>query len=281
MAPSVVVIIGNGTLDHKDRMGYADSFVPIRMASTPWALAASDDRLLNNNHPRLQRFAVGRLPITSEQEGLAYVEKLKAYESGAFDVRRYQALLVADNPDKGGDFHANADRLATALVSAAGFDGVRGLYHPRDAVRTNLRLSSAWDVGYVSYDGHGSTAQAGNGSERFITAADAALLQNTVHPIFTALTCAAGDYAVPGTRSLAGALVLNPAGGAMASLAPTGLSLDKDAQRLGAAFVDSLYAGSNTVGDALLEAETLTEGAISDFIPHVYSVVGEPAVYAR
>jgi hypothetical protein len=148
-------------------------------------------------------------------------------------------------------------------------------------VRTNLLRSSAWEVGYVSYDGHGSTAQAGDGTENFITAADATLLKNAVHPIFTALTCAAGDYAWPGTRSLAGALVINPVGGAIVSLAPTGLSLDADAQQLGVAFVNSLYTGMNTVGDALLEAETQTEGSISDFMPHIYAVVGEPAVYAR
>jgi Peptidase family C25 len=281
MVPSVVVITGNGTLDHKGRMGYADSFVPVSMTSTPWALAPSDDRLLNNTDPQQRRFAIGRLPITNDQEGLAYLEKLRVYESGDFDARRHRALLVADNPDKGGDFHANSEQLATQLLSLAGFDQVARLYHPRDAVRSNLLVSSAWEVGYVSYDGHGSTAQAGDGNERFVTAADAKLLQNAIYPVFTALTCAAGDYSWPGTRSLAGALVLNPVGGAMVSVAPTGLSLDADAQQLGAAFVDSLFTGSNTVGDALLEAETQTAGSIRDFMPHIYAVVGEPAVYAR
>ena len=75
--------------------------------------------------------------------------------------------------------------------------------------------------------------------------------------------------------------MINPVGGAIVSLAPTGLSLDADAQQLGVAFVNSLYTGMNTVGDALLEAETQTEGSISDFMPHIYAVVGEPAVYAR
>ncbi len=77
----------------------------------------------------------------------------------------------------------------------------------------------------MSYDGHGSTAQVGDYRELFITADDANALTNSVYPIFTALTCGVGDDTLPGTRSLAGALVLNPGGGAIASVAPTGLSL--------------------------------------------------------
>ena len=279
LSPSVVMIIGNGSLDHKDRMGYADSFVPVSMTSTPWSIAASDDRLLDNNSQSSTGFAIGRLPITNDQEGLAYLDKLIAHESSAYGNERYQAVVVADNPDDAGDFHANSDLLAEQLLDTAGFDQVSRLYHPRDAVRTQLILSSTWETGYVSYDGHGSSGQVGDGRENFITASDANLLQNTAYPIFTALTCASGDYSMPGARSLADSLVLNPQGGAIAALAPTGLSLDEDAQRLGTAFVDSMFGGMNTIGDALLDAKVQTAGSISDFMPLVYSVVGEPAVY--
>ena len=85
---------------------------------------------------------------------------------------------------------------------------------------------------------------------------------------------------MPGTRSLAGALVLNPAGGAMSALAPTGLSLDNEAQVLGNVFVDSLFNG-DTIGDAVRNTKSLTANEISTFMPRIYSVVGEPVVYAR
>lgn len=281
LAPSVVMIIGNGSLDHKDRMGYGDSFVPVSMVSTPWAIAPSDDRLLDNASQTSASFAIGRLPITSDEEGLAYLDKLVAHESGSYGNERFRAVLVADNPDEAGDFQANSEQLAEQLLLGSGFDSVVRLYHPQHGVRAGLTLSSTWEVGYVNYDGHGSSGQVGDGKEKFITAADADLLQNTAYPVFSALTCAAGDYSWPGTRSLAGALVLNPAGGAIAALAPTGLSLDADAHKLGTAFVDSLFAGMNSVGDALLEAKIQTAGSISGFMPLVYAVVGEPAVLAR
>lgn len=281
VVPSFVTIIGKGSLDHKDRMGFGDSFVPVRMASTPWALAASDDRLLAVDER--SSFAIGRLPITNDLEGQAYVAKLIAYEAGNYGTERFEAVLVADNTDDAGDFQRNSDQLAEQLSYDAGFNQVSKLYHPQDEVRTSLIQSSTWETGYVSYDGHGSTSQVGNGKENFINATDANLLQNTVYPVFSALTCAAGDDTMPGpdSRSLAGALVLNPSGGAIASMAPTGLSLDGDAQALGSAFVDSLFAGMNTIGGAVLDAKTQTAGSISDFMPGIYSVVGDPAVFAR
>ncbi|MCB1703983.1 MAG: hypothetical protein KDI17_03920 [Halioglobus sp.] len=277
--PSVVTLLGKGSLDMKDRMGYGDNFIPIAMVSTPWAIAVSDDRLLDND--TRQGFAVGRLPITSDEEGLAYLQKLMSYESGNIDAERYHALLVADNADSGGNFAANSEQMAEHLFATAGFDQISTLYHPLDKVRNSLIQSATWQTGYVSYDGHGSSGQVGDGTENFIKASDAALLQNTTYPVFAALTCAAGDDSMPGARSLAAALVLNPTGGAIASLAPTGLSLDQDAQQLAYAFVDSAFAGMNTVGDAVRDAKVQTTGAIGEFMPRIYSVVGEPAVFAR
>ena len=277
--PAVVTLIGKGSLDHKDRMGYGDSFLPILLTDTPWELAPSDDRLLGSNGAA--PFAIGRLPITNDQEGLDYVAKLSAYEgSGPAAARR--AVLAADNPDDGGDFHTNSDLLAERL-GGLGFSAVTKLYHPNDSVRTRLAESATWETAYLSYDGHGSYAQVGNGSENFITAASAAALTNEVLPLFTALTCAAGNDANPGVRSLAASLVLNPTGGAVAAVAPTGLSLDAEAQTLGNAFVDRLFdpAASETLGGALAGAKVDTAGDVSAFMGRIYSVVGEPAVRAR
>ena len=279
IAPSMIVLIGKGTLDHRDRMGYADSFLPVIFTDTPWSLAASDDRLLGANGDA--PFAIGRLPITNDDEGIAYVNKLISYESTTPGEEKYSAVLVADDPDNAGEFHSNSDQLADRLANDLEFETVAKLYHPQDNVRNELILSSTWETGYVSYDGHGSSTQVGSGFENFIKAADAEALQNENYPIFSALTCAVGDSTHPGSRSLADALVLNPNGGAIASMAPAGLSLDQDAQILGNAFVDGLYGSYNTIGDAVMEAKIYTKGVTNDFMQRMYTVVGDPAVYAR
>jgi hypothetical protein len=74
---------------------------------------------------------------------------------------------------------------------------------------------------------------------------------------------------------------MNPQGGAIASLAPTGLSLDAQAHELGAAFIDRLYDDRKTVGDAVSGAKLDTGNEIEAFMAPIYSVIGDPGVYAR
>jgi hypothetical protein len=276
LAPSVVVLLGKGTLDHKNRMGFNDSFLPSVMTDTPWLLAASDERLLGGDG--LTSVIYGRIPITSDDQGLDYVAKLKNYEM-ADPVASHTGVLVADNPDDAGDFHTNSDALAKRLSTTLGFASTTKLYHPNDAVRAEFVKSSTWDdAAYINYDGHGSATQLGNGQENFINTSDAAALANGKLPIFTALTCSAGDFANPGVRSLTAAMVLNANGGAISAIAPTGYSIDQDAQALGNALVDNLFHGSTSVGEALKKAKQQSDNQTNDFMPRIYMVVGEPGV---
>ena len=279
-----VVILGKATLDHKDRMGYADSFVPTLMTTTPWGLATSDDRLLGGNGDA--PFNIGRIPIITDVQGQAYVNKLSTYEATVPGTDWYRAVLVADNPDVAGDFYTNSDVLANWLTESLGFSQTTKLYHPLEPVRSELTAASTWDShGYISYDGHGTITQIGDGGESFIKSTDAASLNNSNYPLFTALTCAAGNYSIPGTTDLATALILNPTGGAIAAMAPTGLSLDLDAQILGDAYVGLLFGTQSgtqsTIGEAVQQAKTQTTGETHAFMQRIYSVVGDTAVHAR
>lgn len=283
-SPSTVVLLGKGTLDLKNRMGFSDNFIPMIFTSTPWSLASSDGRLLGyeDNTP----FAYGRIPMTNNTQGMAYVEKLRAHEQRVPGPELFTAVLAADNPDEAGDFHANTNALATKLQNSLGFNSVLTLLHPSDEVRHNLIDSNTWETEYVSYDGHGATFQLGNGSENFLVAFphddnDVTRLTNNMYPIFTALTCVVGDDVHPGYPSLVTTLVMNPSGGAIASVAPSGLSLDHDAQILGSALVDSLFIVNSRLGDALNSAKNQTKDELFDFMPRIYSVVGEPDIYAR
>ena len=281
--PAHVVILGKGSLDHRDRLGFGDSFVPTLMTNTPFALAASDNRLLAGNDT-IADFSIGRIPITNDDQGIQYVAKLRDNTQPT----NFGSVLVADNVDEGdkfaGDFIQNSEDLAGRLVDEFGFEDllIQREYHPNTpSVRSQMLLSSTWETGLVNYDGHGSATQIGDVGENFLNASDVADLSNQSHPIFSALTCSAGDFSFPGLSSLAGALVLNPTGGAAAAFAPTGLSLDADAQIMGNAFYDSLYTGGNTIGISLAEAKSLTQFSVLPFMYRVYSVIGDPAVNAR
>jgi hypothetical protein len=274
VAPTWLTLVGKGSLDRKNRQGYDDNYLPIAMTSTPWALAESDHALLGDPSGGTRR-ALGRLPLVDDADGVAYVDKLMAYE-GQFTADGVRtAVVAADRPDDAGEFHVDAGALGDQLGDL-GFSPVARLFHPNQAVRSSLQSDDTWEAGIISYSGHGSALRLGLGAV-LMNVADATALSNSDHyALFSALTCGAGSYAMPGSASLGTAMVLNPSGGAIAAMAPSGLSLNTDAHRLGAAFVDRLYGEGLSLGEALRNAKADTEGEISDFMPALYSITGDP-----
>ncbi|AQA16922.1 hypothetical protein BST95_00480 [Halioglobus japonicus] len=281
--PSYVVLLGKGSLDLKDRMGYGDGVLPVRFVSTPWSIVASDDALLGNDGRN--DLAIGRIAVTTNEDGLLYLQKMQAYEEdllyGNF-ASHDKAVLFADNADSAGDFPANTVEKGAYLGNEGGFFTVEQNVHVSGtAVRTAFNDPETWNSGYVSYDGHGSTQQLGNYSENFFNESAAASLTNTGRPIFSALTCSAGNDWYPNYLSLASALVLNPDGGAIAALAPAGASLDADAHTLGMSLAEGLFETNESIGNAATAAKAANVGVIRDFMPLIYDVKGDPALNAR
>lgn len=277
-APTVVTLLGRGTVDHRDLMGYANSLIPVPMVDTPWGLVASDYRYAEVGGK--VRFALGRIPVVDDTEGLAYLAKLQA-GGGAMEAG-FKAVVVADAPDEAGDFHANADELAT-LLGGYGYE-TKGLYHCASGqtnpactnVRTALTNGSTWETALVNYSGHGSMSDVGK-SQRFLRSSDVPGLVNTAQPLFSAMTCSVGANYHPQRRSLTEALVLHAGGGAAAALSPSGLSNDVDAHRLNLLFIDALRQGAS-IGESTRDAQNQARGSISPFMEQIYQVTGDPAV---
>jgi hypothetical protein len=280
LVPEYVVLLGRGTLDHPDRKGYGESLIPLRMAATPWGLIGSDNRYADVDGDHIPDFTLGRIAVSSDADGIAYVNKLKAYEAAAAGTWTGNAAVVADDPDPdAGDFHANSDETAT-LLQGYGMT-IEKLYHADDTVRDSLLSNwSAGNYGLVNYDGHGGRINLGSNSENFLNVADVAGLGNgTQLPVFAALSCAVGDSSYPGTLSLGDSLTLQADGGSIASYVPTGLSLDNSAHQLNIAFINALLGDGVTVGNAARNAliEVGSQG-METFMFDTYTLSGDPAV---
>jgi len=276
LAPENVVLIGKGSLDGKDRMGYGDGFMPIVLAANPFGAVSSDSRLLG--YEGTPPFGIGRIPITSDSVGLAYVDKVIAHETRVENPEGPVALLAADNPDAGGDFPAYTGELALHLQNNLGFSSVTTVYHPLDDVPGAMADLASWETSFINYQGHGALTQLGTTTEGFLNRDGAASLSNTQFPLFSAMTCAVGDVSFPGEQSLLSAIVLNPAGGAVAAVAPSGLSFDAQAQRLGSVIVEQLFADRAPMGVALREAKIAVGTDVETFMKTMYSVLGDPLV---
>ena len=274
--PEYVVLLGRGTHDHRDRLGYGESLIPLRLASTPFGLYSSDIRYADVDGDHRPEYALGRIPAVTVDEVLAYVQKLADFEEGRGRGRGV-AAVVADNPDTAGNFHENGEQVVDAL-STYGYSSVP-LFHPDQAVHDDLL--TGWEGGQwslIAYSGHGAPTQLG--SENFLDTEDAAVFtENAGTPIFTAWTCAAGDSTAPGLLGLSDTLVLSEQGGALASVSPAGLSLDAPAHLLSLEFLRSLVAASSSIGRAYVDAHSAGEElGVPDWMLDIYLVSGDPAV---
>lgn len=275
--PRYVVLVGAGSFDYKDHLGLGGNAVPPIMVATPWGLFVSDVQLGDVVEGDGPEIAVGRLPVLDQTELEAYVEKLIAYESGAASG---QALLLADDPDAGGNYVAASEAVASRL---AGWN-VEEIYLSREGLETaRERLFAALDQGVslVNYVGHAGMTRLAH--EGLLTEDDLPLLAD-LHspPVIAALTCVVGRFEVPGFESLAESLVLEPEGGAVAVWAASGLSLTDDADILNQAFVGALAEGGAdgiVLGDGLLAAlrQHAAEG-LHPFLWRTYNLIGDPAL---
>jgi parallel beta-helix repeat protein len=278
--PRYLVLLGAGTFDYKDHLGQGGNLVPPLMVGTPWGLFASDVELGDVVEGGGPEIAVGRIPVIGPGELEDYMDKLVTYESGAVQGR---ALLLADDPDSGGDYVADSEAIAELL----GQGEVEKIYLSRESIegaREHLFTSLRRGVALVNYVGHGGTTQLAH--EGLLTVSDVSNLDNgDSQPVVAALTCVVGRFEIPGWDSLAESLVLEPASGAVAVWAPSGLSLDRDAAILNAAFVEALGDGETdhiSLGDAVLEA--LRRHAVEGRYPFMwrtYNLVGDPALPLR
>ncbi len=281
--PKYVVLIGDGTFDYRDLKGVKDNLVPPLMVSTASGLFASDSVAGDVDGDGVPEVAVGRLPVVDSAQLLALIEKIRTQETlrSTFGL----ALAVADSPDAGGSFTEDANSIGGALAvgyrtSIAAVESMGSVA----SVRTRILEALAGDLDVLAYTGHGGHDRLGAGG--YLTSADVAGMGHAVRrlPVVLATTCVAGNFAVPGQDALAEQLVLAPDRGAIAVLAPTGLSINQYAQVFGREFARKLggAARGTRIGDLVIAAGRAYKaaGAPVEFIK-IYNLMGDPAQRIR
>jgi Peptidase family C25 len=280
--PRYVTLAGKGTYDYRGLLGFGDNLVAPLMVASYEGLVPSDGAVADLDGDGLADLPIGRIPAVSADELTAYVNKVKAYESGAAGIWAQQVLMVADAPDAAGDYVQGSDSVAALLPAGlqVGKDYLpAGATQPQiDAVRA--QLIGAFDDGrvLVNYVGHGGLDRLA--SPGLLTTDDVGQLTGGARsPILTALTCNIAHYAYPGYRFLGEDLIVRAGGGAMAVYAPSGLSYDGPAVQLGQHLVPSLLAAPGTVlGDAVLRGVRAYTATGDRTLLPAYNLLGDPAL---
>jgi hypothetical protein len=244
-------------------------------------LWTASDPLLGavNGDDAIPDLAIGRLSAGSLAEAEAAVGKVLAFEQGGQTLSG-KAVLVADNPDKAGDFEANANDIA-ALLSAR---EVERIFLTQYGAGTRAAVLGAFDAGagLVSYVGHGS--QALWASESILRSIDVALLQpQAKQPLMLTMTCSNGYFISPWLNGIAERFVLEGGKGAFASFSPSGLSLDEAAHLYHRALVHELQSGRHErLGDLVMAAQKAYSdtGAFPELLS-IYHLFADPALGMR
>lgn len=282
-SPRYVLLLGDATYDFKNNLktGVVNR-VPPRMVRTSYLWTASDPSYaMVNGDDLLPDLAIGRLPAATVGEVQAMVEKILAYEMAEASLDAL-VVLVADDADEAGDFEADADRLASGILTTRNPTKIYLRRLGAGATRNAIQRSFDEGASLVSYIGHGGIHLWAD--ENFFNTGDiAALVPQPRQPLLLTMNCLNGYFHFPYFDSLAEALVKAEAKGAVAAFSPSGLSLNGPANLYHEALLEELVRGSHQrLGDAILGAqEAYAEtGAFPELLT-IYQLIGDPALTLR
>ena len=153
-----MLLLGDATYDPQRFVASSwASPLPALWAKTSYLWTASDPALAAvNGEDLLPDLAIGRLPATTREQAEALVGKLLAWEDSGQDLSG-KAVLVADNPDLGGDFEADVEDVRASFLSGRSTTTVKV---SELGAGTRPAILGSFDEGasLMSYVGHGGTA---------------------------------------------------------------------------------------------------------------------------
>lgn len=165
---------------------YRGGGAPSRLVPHQFIYTASDSWYARNGGA--PEFPVGRIPVSSTEGLNAYVEKVKAYESG---VRTKAVQVVVDNNEPTIRFQPDTTMRIVNPLKAKGY-AVSLWQIPNSGMRE--RINNAVNSGrdWLIYVGHGTPRQWAN--ENVYNYGDVIKLRNTKAPIVASFSCDVGYF---------------------------------------------------------------------------------------
>jgi hypothetical protein len=250
------------------------------MASTPGGLYASDNRFGDVDSDGWPELAVGRIPVVDAAELDAYVDKLAGFEASGMSLWSDPILMVADDdPWTRTEFDWHSESMASMVPSSSSLQRIYLASKSAALARAELVGGLSGGAALVNYVGHGGLDRIAD--EMLLHTSDVPRLGNGHRAGWvTGFSCSINRFELAGLTSLGEALTVEASGGATAVWAPSGLSLDFEAFRLGNAFFRTLFEGSEpTLGEAIRSAfGEYREGGGNVLTPTIYILMGDPAL---
>lgn len=284
--PKYAIFLGNGSYDPRDNLktpGESGDLIPVHLGPGPFEWAAQDGWFATVNGPdMLADIAIGRVPVATDGQLTAVTAKIMAYEAlSVTNAWRKKALLAADNVDGTLNFKGASTTNVNSHLQSNGFTRTTAYLDDLSVSQTRSTIQNTINSGVyvVSYFGHGAVdlwAQ-----ESIFNSNDITLLNNSVLPLFTVLTCENGNFDEPGVVCMAEQLLSRPDRGGVAVIAASTLSVEEASEVFADGFYSALMKTNQykRVGD-VMNAGLLKLWTASPQSPELvsYEVFGDPAL---
>ena len=271
VAPRFVLLLGDGSYDPRDYLGYGEDLVPTKLIDAGTFETASDDWFVDFSGDGIPEMAIGRLPVGTPGETAAVVGKIVERAAGGMTLGT--GLLVADLA-RSENFTLINQRLEALLPTNTAAESIAEDEVGEEVAREILLDTLATGVDFVSYSGHG-TVDRWRGD--VLTTADVPGLRNGhALPIFTMMNCLNGLFQEPLLEGLGEALIRDPDVGAAAVWASSGTTPSSEQELLVKAFYQELgRPGGTTLGEAAASAKQATQDLDAR---RTWILLGDPAM---
>jgi hypothetical protein len=281
-SPRYVLLLGDSSYDpqHFLTSSWA-SPLPALWTKTSFLWTVSDPALAAvNGEDNLPDLAIGRLPAQTPEEAQALVQKVLDWEDSGQTLDG-EAVLVADNPDDGGDFEADVADIEASFLAGRSTTTLK-LSELGAGTRPAILDSFNRGASLLSYVGHGGAAVWA--SENVLNSWDVPSLQAQARqPLMITLDCLNGYFVAPNFSALSEAFLKAEGRGTIASISPSGLSVDGPAHVYHRALMAEIVSGQHQrLGDAVLAAQKTY--ALTGLMPEllsVYHLLGDPTMKIR
>ena len=284
-SPRYVVLIGDGSFDYKDYLGYGTPLVPTELVSTPDGLFPSDNVSADVvGEDGVPEFAVGRIPVIDSAELDAYISKLIAYEQAPHENSNVMLLVTDESDSQAGNFQASAEQVTELASDYFQMDRVDvdtlGYSQANDRIISTLQQQGA---GIFHYIGHSSLTGYAKGRSLLSTDDIEEMAPVDSPLLMVSMSCSTGYFGYPAMNSLGETAVLRTDGAAIGFFGATGLSMNHLADVLSEGLYSSLSNSENRrVGDALVQAKQhyfdVKQGK-DHYTLDIYNLLGDPALF--
>jgi hypothetical protein len=284
-APTYVLLVGDGTYDYQDNEDLGGkNYVPTYMVhSLDFGETGCDNWFvcLDGEDDILPDMFIGRLPVYTTEQLDTVVSKIINYETAPSGDWTKNITFVADNLE--GIFVAMSEGLAEYLPPEYQANKIYLDNYPL-AADCRADIIDAVNEGtlMVNYAGHGSAGVWAH--EKILRISDIPLLTNIEKlPFISTMTCGNGYFVFPAGHfdCIAEELLYCPSGGALAILAPTGVSYPEIQQLFAGYLFESIFVEGSSLGAATTQARLSVfenAGESSENVIQTFPLFGDPAL---